>query len=590
MAALLAVAAGAVHAGKDYSARIDYLYLDANEGQAAGGHAALRFGDEVYHFEYAEGGLIRAARQAFEPFRLLYTETENRTLHISRIAVTPDTYAALHQRFETRLERQNAQFEVPEALRRDREILEMLADATGAPPRLLVKGLGLFEPAQSNPPEDPALAELRARVLTRHGADGIRMRMDAVRQAISALRPDPPDDPLPADVHSSAPWRYRFADRYHDFHALLEAYRLLERAAPLRRDAYHAPPGREFALKPDEIDALQAFSRKLAESVLATLEHPRPDQGPGLLVALARLEALGKTLRYGRLVFLDTLKGREAAELPWRGAPPIFSAADADFRQARRELSNGRELDEVGYSLLENAANRRLDARKALAGRVPFRLRVPSGLMPARPGIPEEIVRPALGADEMRDAARGLRAAEAAHGERLAALYRYHLVNRNCVTEIFRTLDEGARPGVEGLGGRIEPMAANAIPFVSAQNVERRYRVVESFELASRRKRFLETLDSEAYLAELSPLSSAIYRPNDEDSLFLFFTDAPALARPLFGAANLATGGLETLAGIVTSPFDSGRTFYLGLRGMLVSLPELAFFNIRKGTFHRGGG
>ncbi|WP_367027456.1 hypothetical protein ABZN20_09390 [Methylococcus sp. ANG] len=502
--------------------------------------------------------------------------------------MTPDVYAALRESFENRLRRQNAQFEVPEALHRDGEILATLA-STDTPPRLLVKGLGLFEPARTDVPEDPALAGLRTRALARYGAEGLETRMASVGQAILGLRPDPPDDPLPMDANGSPPWRYRFADRYHDLLALLEAYRLLERAAPLRHEAYHAPAGREFALKPGEIETLRTFARKLEESALAALDQPRPDQGPGLLAAFARLEALGKTLRYGRLVFLDTLNGRETTELPWGSAPPVFTAADADFRLARQELSSGRELDEVGYSLLENAANRRLEARKVLAGRAPFHLRVSAGLMPSRPGSPTETVRPALGAEEMQDAAAAFRAAESGQRERLKQIYRYHLVERNCVTELFRTLNDSLaglnRSGTQALGGHIEPTAVDAIPFVSAQRVERHYRVTESFELASRRKLFLETLDSEAYLAELSPLSSAIYRTNDEDSLFLFFTDTAAWPRPLFGAANLAVGTAEALAGLLASPFDAGRTLHHGLRGMLVSLPELAFFNIRKGTF-----
>jgi hypothetical protein len=535
-----------------------------------------------------EGGLIRAALQAFEPFRRLYTETENRTLHISRIAVTPVVYTALRERFESLLRRQNAQFEVPAALHRDAELLALLA-RPAPQPGLPVKGLGLFEPAGTDRPEDPALAGLRTRALARYGADGLRTRMASVRQAISALRPGPPDDPLPSDANHSPPWRYRFADRYHDFHALLEAYRLLERAAPLRRDACHAPAGREFALRADETETLRNFAGKLEDWVLAALDRPRPDQGPGLLVAFARLEALGKTLRYGRLVFLDTLSEPEPAVLPWSSAPPVFTTADADFRLARRELTGGRELDEVGYSLLENAANRRLEARRALAGKAPFRLRIPPGLMPARPGTPTEIVRPALAAEAMQDAAAAFLAAESAQRERLAQIYRYHLVERNCVTELFRTLNDGLaglnESDTRALGGHIEPTAADAIPFVSAQSVERRYRITESLELASRRKLFLESLDAEAYLAELSPLSSAIYRHNDEDSLFLFFTDDATWPRPLFGAANLAVGAAEALAGIPTLPFDAGRTLHRGLRGMLVSLPELAFFNIRKGTF-----
>ncbi|MDD2770047.1 MAG: hypothetical protein PHT19_15065 [Methylococcus sp.] len=512
---------------------------------------------------------------------------------MSRIAVSPDTYSLLHDRFESQLERQNAQFEMPERLHRDRELLEALADPA-ALPQLRVKGLGLFEPLGSDGAEDPTLAELRSRAAARYSEAGLATRAEAVRAAIRSLRPEPPDDPLPENSGSPAPWSYRYADRYHDLHALLESYRLLQRAAPLRRGAYHAPQGREFRLKPEEIEALRDFSRKLADSVLATLDHPRSDQGPGLLVALARLEVLGKTLRYGRLVVLDTLAEQDTAERPWRSAPPFFSAADADFRLARRELADTVSLDEIGYSLLENAANRRLHALNVLAGRAPFLPRAPAGLMPTRAAPPSEVVRPALETEDSKRAAEALRAAEDAYGERLRQLYSYHLVNRNCVTEIFRTLDEalgghGNNPvqaAQTRLGGHIEPFPMNAIPFVSSRNVERQYRVVETFDIASRRSRYLDNLDTDARLAELSTLSSAIYQPNEEDSWFLFFTDAPALARPLFGAANLAAGGLEALAGVAVSPWDSGRTFYSGLRGLFISLPELAFVNIRKGTFH----
>ncbi|WP_277458506.1 MULTISPECIES: hypothetical protein [Methylococcus] len=502
--------------------------------------------------------------------------------------MTPDVYTALRESFENRLRRQNAQFEVPAALHRDAELLALLA-RPAPPPALPVKALGLFEPAGTDRPEDSALADLRTRALARYGVEGLRMRMASVRQAILALRPDPPDDPLPSDANHSPPWRYRFADRYHDFHALLEAYRLLERAAPLRRDACHVPAGREFAIKAGEIETLRTFAGKLEDSVLAALDRPRPDQGPGLLVAFARLEALAKTLRYGRLVFLDTLGEPEPAVLLWGSASPAFTTADADFRLARRELTSRQELDEVGYSLLENAANRRLEALAALAGRAPFRLRIPAGLLPSRPGSPTEIVRPELATEELQNAAAASLAAESAQRERLAQIYRYHLVERNCVTELFRTLHDGLaglnESDTRALGGHIELTAADAIPFVSAQSVEHHYRVTESLELASRRKLFLEILDSEAYLAELSPLSSAIYRSNDEDSLFLFFTDTPVWPRPLFGTANLAVGTAQALAGILTLPFDAGRTLHHGLRGMLVSLPELAFFNIRKGTF-----
>jgi hypothetical protein len=36
--------------------------------------------------------------------------------------------------------------------------------------------------------------------------------------------------------------------------------------------------------------------------------------------------------------------------------------------------------------------------------------------------------------------------------------------------------------------------------------------------------------------------------------------------------------------GLASAPFDAGRRLEAGLRGMLWSLPELAFVSVRKGT------
>ena len=46
-----------------------------------------------------------------------------------------------------------------------------------------------------------------------------------------------------------------------------------------------------------------------------------------------------------------------------------------------------------------------------------------------------------------------------------------------------------------------------------------------------------------------------------------------------------ATGLGATLVGVATLPFDRGKTLWAGLKGVMFSLPELVFFNIRKGSF-----
>jgi len=57
------------------------------------------------------------------------------------------------------------------------------------------------------------------------------------------------------------------------------------------------------------------------------------------------------------------------------------------------------------------------------------------------------------------------------------------------------------------------------------------------------------------------------------------------LRRPLYGIANLLVGIGGTLTGLALLPIDGGTTLRRGLYGALFSLPELAFVNIRKGSF-----
>ena len=80
-------------------------------------------------------------------------------------------------------------------------------------------------------------------------------------------------------------------------------------------------------------------------------------------------------------------------------------------------------------------------------------------------------------------------------------------------------------------------------------------------------------------------ITSTIYWPRDDDSTFLFFTDENVIMRPILGALNLATGVTAGAVGALAAPFDGGRRLTAGLRGALFSLPELAFANIRKGSF-----
>jgi hypothetical protein len=85
-------------------------------------------------------------------------------------------------------------------------------------------------------------------------------------------------------------------------------------------------------------------------------------------------------------------------------------------------------------------------------------------------------------------------------------------------------------------------------------------------------------------LREASPLTARAYERGARDSFFLFFTDGAVLARPLLGAFNTAAAAGETAFGLLRAPWDGGRMLLRGLQGTAMSLPELAFVSLRKGT------
>jgi hypothetical protein len=115
------------------------------------------------------------------------------------------------------------------------------------------------------------------------------------------------------------------------------------------------------------------------------------------------------------------------------------------------------------------------------------------------------------------------------------------------------------------------------------------YRVREIAEIPSfRRARLAELVAREGrvgtFLRESNTLSSSLYRGDDRDPAFLFFTEDAVWPRPVFGAFNLAAGLGQLSWGILRAPFDRGADLQAGAEGVAFSLPELVFVSLRKGS------
>jgi hypothetical protein len=347
-----------------------------------------------------------------------------------------------------------------------------------------------------------------------------------------------------------------------------------------------------LALDATERRQLAAFADRLTGELTRLLHSGRPDWGYAFLVGLARLETVHESVDSGRLVVLDAFPSDaevvRAADVRRHARAVADLAADAadELARVRGRLQARSEIGEAEFSDLEDAANRWLELAGAATRDRGLRVSEAT-LVPSRTAAPFEAIVPDLPAAEIAERLGEARAVERRYSAQLAERHAYDLFTRNCVSEIFRTVDAAA----PDLGGRVDPdRSLNFIPFVSARAVNDTWDVARRTTLPSYRRVRVDEMSRRegawrAWLREGNVVTSTIYRHRVEDSFFLLFTDDVPAARPLLGAVNVVAGLGASAAGLALLPVDRGRTLVAGLRGALFSLPELAFVNLRKGAF-----
>ena len=614
-AALSAVALLAASARSDVAPApdsFDYLYIRAHEGNASGGHAAIRFGSDVYDFQHAAGGWLAIRREDSRRFQHIYRALQNRSIEVSRVEAAPETVALLRETFERRLLAQSRQQLRLSEMEADVALLGALA--AGGEARVRVRGAGFFadSPGGAAP---PALSELRERIAAAHGKGWLAARADAAARALRELGatsqdPTPPRvDPLTYPVAREPQTR-----RASRALAAMAASDVILHPRGLRegvRAGEGQPPDAWLTLDAALRARLLEARAGLLDSAAALAASPRPDWGEALLLACARLAALDESLATGHLVMLDAFPA-DAKVLsvgPRRRAlvPTLLGDARHDFVDAHRDLFSGSGYDEVSWGELEGAVTRIAELRAVLAGASSMRVAV-GAMLPD--GSEERVLAPGDLAAGRGDGARAADASRAAlrdYRSALEAQYRYDVLRRNCVSELFRTIELALasagdappsddreavrafvrRESMRRLGGYVDPVAdANFIPFVSSRNVRASWHVAEVVHLPSAREHAVESEGGgvAAALRESNVLTSTVYEPAEDAGFFLFFTDGEWPLRPLLGAVNLAAALARSGIGLLELPFDGGHGVRAGLSGALWSLPELFFTNIRKGT------
>jgi len=330
---------------------------------------------------------------------------------------------------------------------------------------------------------------------------------------------------------------------------------------------------------------------RLEKKTVSLLEADH-DSSPALAVNLARYLVLQKsvsenklfilkcTSQYSSLITSESHEDKQTAKSLQKEVFVWYYSRLENFFQ---------EMSDENWNSLEDAANRNYELAYLINRNVPLRLTFEK-LLPEKRG--DVVLPPTTDHDTGLELLAKLKGQEKLYYDSLQKLYNYHLVKKNCSTELFERIGTIVEkyPALASDFGSLPRKKMVFIPFYAARlwkknmdNVVTEKR--DSYRIYKINKMKENENNLWVSLREGNTLTSSIYSYNRDDSFFLFFTDKTRAYRPLFGIVNLAAGLVETATGLFTLPFDKGEHLQKGIQGTFFSLPELFFFNIRKGSF-----
>ncbi len=581
-----------------------FIYIEAGEGNSSGGHVAVQFSDEVYHYQY-ENTFIRLFKQNAENFRNHYQLKQNRNLHIADIEVSDATYERLSSHFKVRLFKQKHRLRYFHALQQNQALLLALLKLKTAKqltrqdaPNLTLglPGAGLFYKDESFDPKTnttaecnttnssaKVISEVRRQIEIRYGKNYLPQRIDAYRSQINWLSP--------LNLTND---NYSFSEQYSDLLNGLLALQVLQNYQPLVGDACFQVNLPEMQLSEPELQQIKKYQEYLWRSVLSLIKSNRPDWSHAFFVTLGRLITIEQTIQTRHWTFLDDTSETTSAvpnDQVKLYAKHMQQERLDDLKSFQRALTDLRKFSTAyaqNYVAAEMLANRNHQWQlfeKAQFLRYRSEQAVPEKNISANrflmSSLPVELLHIALSHHEKVN--KRLFAEDAAKNG-------YHLLTNNCVSAMFEIISDAVSGQSEQmLGGYIDPKF-NFIPFQAFDSVKNTYKVVKTKKLSAYRERKLAEMygreyDGFAYLRESNIFSSSLYNYNPDDSWFVFFTDDAIFLRPLFGSVNILASVSQSIFGLLTFPFNGGKELKTGARGVLASLPELAFFNIRKGSY-----
>lgn len=576
----------------------EYIYVNSNAGQSSGGHSAIKFGNWVYHFQYYPDKIFHLVRDPWFDFRYTYNVMENRSLLLTKVHPSNGAAKKLERGFNSFFIVQEKHLSNLNLLQREIEFHELLQKHRVQ--FFKIKSLGYFSENNFN---SHAYKSIKEKIELRLGKNYLIKTQNEITNFMLSSNNETWElntNKITSKSFFSLPELSH--EKYERTIQQLSLLTILDKSIGLKKTSLvYFPKTKELQPTESELSRYKFFLSHLEERLIYQLESKdqNTEWAEDCLSTLAIYLVVYQSIQEETFIFLDTLPNNEE-KVKWQVENQTLKIAIDSFplfANFRKEIfDESQDILIQDFIELQDSANRWVEIKQATSLNRAIR-NTANRTLPHKEGEAWISIPSIYNSQELNPSIAKLKSDYEKYNSRLREIYPYHLIFQNCTSEIFVKISEiYEKDSVKiqnHLGKDIDPKTSfSFVPFYSSYDVRKNYKAKASSEILSYRRKYVRQREENekkwwiSYQEDFVP-SSSIYSYNENDHLFLFFTDDTIILRPIYGFANLSLGLMQTLFGIPFTVFDKGNQFMAGLDGMLFSMPELIFFNIRKGSFYR---
>jgi len=564
--------------------------VNANTGQSSGGHSGIRLGELVYHFQFYPDQIFHIVRESWAEFRYVYGIQENRTIKISKVGISKETFDFLLERMNEIYLIQKKELDNLVNLENDLKILGSILTGGGL---IHLKAAGYFH---SKPTKNNDYKPLLQKIHSKFGRNFILQNLTATRKKLYQFKFYSSEvEQFPNERKIYPKTITHFSTEYLELISLVKVYEVLLDELELNPSSFFEYNfDSTLSLTEIRMSLLSKLSEKLENEILNLFESNSTNKGYSLLVTIARYLVIKKSIVNKTNYFLDSYNKNHMLVIGEAIHNKSFLTGVETQTRGKvnvmyNDLFTKEELLERDYNKLEDLANRHVEILNGLNKLEPIRINYEQ-MMPSKEGdvtLDYDYSKSHL----FESLITKVHSNKSKYELALQKKYSFNLFNKNCTTELFHSINSFFQMGniesKERLGGVVNGDDFLVfIPVYAYYAVGEKYNSLTEVTIPSLRTMILKKNSPYGLsFMESNTLTSQYYKFNNEDSLFIFFTEDVIWQRPIYGILNLAVGVGETFFGIALLPIDKGKRFVKGLQGVFFSGPELFFFNVRKGTF-----